>query len=339
MKNLKNKGFTLAETMIVLVILGVVAAITVPALVNRHVEAERRTKLKKAMSVYDTALNKMVIENGIKSDTALTNWADSNTKNDCANTSAYFKVARNLEVNGNATNCKFRASDGVFWDISDIKKPLIALREQDLNAETAQSDTNRAFYMFGWFDENGSLRSNDMGKISATDKADLQKLYDFIAGKSTTSMGEIESTPEPEPEEEISPITKLKSDLTKIKNGEYNDCATNINCGNTNLMIGQRANLNNNTHNCKSCKQTISIAGGMAEYYLYYDSNGNIILDDYEGDFRSTIYSYDENGNLRYKVFWSGCEDGIEGSCEADGNPKCDDPQASGCLNNFLQNY
>ena len=107
------------------------------------------------MTVYDTALNKMVIENGIKSDTALSDWADSNTKNDCTNTSAYFKVSRNLELNGSETHCKFRASDGVFWDISDIKKPLVALREQDLNAETAQSDTNRAFYMFGWFDENG----------------------------------------------------------------------------------------------------------------------------------------------------------------------------------------
>ena len=133
----------------------------------------------------------MVIENGIKSDTALTNWADSDTKNDCANTSAYFKVSRNLELNGSETHCKFRAADGVFWDISDIKKPLIALREQDLNAETAQSDTNRAFYMFGWLDEQGSLRSNDMGKIDATNKADLEKLYDFIAGKTKTSMGKI----------------------------------------------------------------------------------------------------------------------------------------------------
>ena len=67
----------------------------------------------------------MVIENGIKSDTALVDWADSNTKNDCANTSVYFKAARNLEVNGNATNCKFRAADGVFWDISDIKNRLL----------------------------------------------------------------------------------------------------------------------------------------------------------------------------------------------------------------------
>ena len=32
-----------------------------------------------------------------------------------------------------------------------------------------------------------------MGKISATDKADLEKLYDFIAGKTKTSIEEVNS--------------------------------------------------------------------------------------------------------------------------------------------------
>ena len=45
--NKSKIAFTLAETMIVLVILGVVAAITIPALVNRHMEAERKTKYRK----------------------------------------------------------------------------------------------------------------------------------------------------------------------------------------------------------------------------------------------------------------------------------------------------
>ena len=180
-------GFTLAETLIVLVILGVVAAITIPVLVNRHVEAERRTKYRKAMSVYESALNKMVIENNIKSDTGIINWAEE----DCSNTSAYFKSAQNLEEDGNETLCKFRASDGVFWDISDIKRPIVALREQDLNEETANSDTNRAFYMFGWIDEQGSLRVDDLGKITGDDKVALIKLYDFINGKTTTSNAEI----------------------------------------------------------------------------------------------------------------------------------------------------
>ena len=283
MKN--KKAFTLAEIMIVLVILGIVAAITIPAVVNRHMEAERRTKLKKAMTVYDTALNKMVIENGIKSDTALTNWADSNTKNDCANTSAYFKVSRNLEVNGNSSNCKFRAADGVFWDISDIKKPLVALREQDLNDATAQSDTNRAFYMFGWFDEQGSLRSNDMGKISATDKADLEKLYDFIAGKTKTSL------------KEVAVSTPFVFTPSEFSNDYSKECDSNLNCD-----VGE----------CKGCTKIVGdryFDDGHNSYEhdkIVYNSNGHVLSKAYgcweSGDMAGIcdnvkLYAKDSSGN------------------------------------------
>ena len=59
--NFKKEGFTLAETLITLTILGVVAAITVPMLINKQTEAANRTKLKKAMAVYEKALNQMII--------------------------------------------------------------------------------------------------------------------------------------------------------------------------------------------------------------------------------------------------------------------------------------
>ena len=54
-----------------LTILGVVAAITIPALINRYKEASYRTKVKKAMEVYEEALNHMVIENDIKNNQVL----------------------------------------------------------------------------------------------------------------------------------------------------------------------------------------------------------------------------------------------------------------------------
>ena len=43
----KRAAFTLAETMIVLVVLGVVASITIPAVVRNQIDAQNRTKLKK----------------------------------------------------------------------------------------------------------------------------------------------------------------------------------------------------------------------------------------------------------------------------------------------------
>ena len=57
-----SSGFTLAETLITLTILGVVAAITVPSLINKYIESSNRTKVKKAMAAYEKALNQIIIE-------------------------------------------------------------------------------------------------------------------------------------------------------------------------------------------------------------------------------------------------------------------------------------
>ena len=116
-KKRNKKAFTLAETLITLTILGVVAAITIPGLVRRQIEAANRTKIKKAMSVYDTAINKMVIENGIKDNAALVSTA-GNADNNCAGSSPYFKISQ-------GSGCEFKTSDGLWWNISDIENPII----------------------------------------------------------------------------------------------------------------------------------------------------------------------------------------------------------------------
>ena len=185
----KKCAFTLAETMIVLVILGIVAAITIPALVRRHVEASNRTRIKKAMTVYDTALNKMVVENGIKNNDALINEfnADKNN-NSCAKSRAYFKSAQD-----GANDCTFRASDGVWWNISDINHPIIAFNEDDLNK--ADEENNKAFHLVGYLDDNGSLRVSDLAQATGDNQEYLTKLYNFVNNKKETSSGGGEEKP------------------------------------------------------------------------------------------------------------------------------------------------
>ena len=172
MKN--KKAFTLAETMIVLVILGVVAAITIPALVRNQIDSQNRTRLRKAMTVYDTAINKMVVENGIKSNDALINEfnADHNN-NSCAKSRAYFKSTQD-----GANDCTFRASDGVWWNIEDITHPIIAFNENDLG-EADVMNSNKAFRLVGYLDDNGSLRVGDLANATGDDKDSLTKLYKF----------------------------------------------------------------------------------------------------------------------------------------------------------------
>ena len=179
--NRTRKAFTLAETMIVLVILGVVAAITVPALVRNQMNAQSRTRLRKAMTVYDMALNKIVVENGIKSNDALINEFNADKNNgSCAKSRAYFK-----SVQDGANNCIFRASDGVWWNIEDITHPIIAFDDDDL--DKADEENNKAFHLVGYLDDNGSLRVLDLAQATGNDEDYLVKLYNFVNNKKETS--------------------------------------------------------------------------------------------------------------------------------------------------------
>lgn len=64
MLKLKLKGFTLAEVLITLGIIGVVAAMTLPALINRTQGKELEAEFKKAYSVLQAAYNQMTYDEG-----------------------------------------------------------------------------------------------------------------------------------------------------------------------------------------------------------------------------------------------------------------------------------
>ncbi len=93
-----KKAFTLAEVLITLSILGVVAALTIPSLVNRQNELAAITKMKKAISTYESVAEVYMAEN----EATRFNVA-------CANLGQYFK-----QVEGAGT-CRFTTADGVVW--------------------------------------------------------------------------------------------------------------------------------------------------------------------------------------------------------------------------------
>ena len=67
-----KNGFTLAEVLITLVIIGVIAAMTIPAVINKTQKQEYVSRLKKTYSVFAQATNKIIAEEGTPS-----NWATS----------------------------------------------------------------------------------------------------------------------------------------------------------------------------------------------------------------------------------------------------------------------
>lgn len=102
-----HKGFTLAETLITLVIIGVVAALTVPTLIVKHQKEETVTRLKKAYSVLSQTTNKAIADNGpIKS----WNVENNKTKEFVDQYMApYLSIAKNCEYE-NTGNCAFQVA-------------------------------------------------------------------------------------------------------------------------------------------------------------------------------------------------------------------------------------
>jgi len=76
----RNDGFTLAEVLITLVIIGIIAAITVPNMINNHNKIIWATQLKKTYSILSQGFSKMLFDDGVKSldDVSLINHLSGN---------------------------------------------------------------------------------------------------------------------------------------------------------------------------------------------------------------------------------------------------------------------
>ena len=103
-----KKAFTLAEVLITLSILGVVAALTIPSLVNRQNELAAITKMKKAISTYESVVEVYMAEN------EATNFAAA-AAGGCSSLKGYFKMT---DDNGAGSGCVFTTADGVVWEIN-----------------------------------------------------------------------------------------------------------------------------------------------------------------------------------------------------------------------------
>ena len=89
--------------LITLSILGVVAALTIPSLVNRQSDLAAQVKLKKAIATYEQVAGVYMVEN------ESTDIADM-VANDCANLGDYFKI-----VSTGDDACNIVTADGAAW--------------------------------------------------------------------------------------------------------------------------------------------------------------------------------------------------------------------------------
>lgn len=107
----KDKGFTLAEVLITLGVIGIVAAMTIPNLVKNYQKQEYVSRLKKFYSITNQAMQKMMVDNNCPGDLACTGiFASGRTATEMGDSIAsYFKVLK---------NCKVSATEKCFADVN-----------------------------------------------------------------------------------------------------------------------------------------------------------------------------------------------------------------------------
>ena len=178
MKNTSNKNiqtaFTLAEILIALTIIGVIAAITVPALIQRTNKQEYVSALQKAYSTLSQVTNQIIAENGSpKTDENGETWL----KDAESMYNMYKKHLINVKDCGSAAGCYELSSirylnnniDGN-WNITSGRRLILADGVQVLfgwiyktcNHTTGGGSTNSCAEIF--VDVNGAKKPNTWGR-------------------------------------------------------------------------------------------------------------------------------------------------------------------------------
>ena len=163
MKKIKNRkaGFTLAEVLITTVIIGIIAAITIQAVINNTNKQEYVSSLQKAYSVLSQVTNQIISENGSpKGDEG---WADTtehiyelykkylNNAKDCSNDKGCFNDGKYKYLNGNIADNAWN-----FNSRTDFKKLVLA--------DGMQIGFDGGTIGDIWVDINGTKRPNQLGR-------------------------------------------------------------------------------------------------------------------------------------------------------------------------------
>lgn len=176
-----KRGFTLAEVLITLVIIGIIAAMTIPSLINKTNEQETVVAVKKAYSIFAQAYQKLIAVDGeiypqnLDSDASrrsetvgemfvkqlnVQKICGLSTNDNCfaPEVYKYFNGEDFSSFNEAANDYKFRLSDGMSVGIYMFS-----------NYENyGDSDMLNSVIGYVYFDVNGDKKPNTLGKDTFT---------------------------------------------------------------------------------------------------------------------------------------------------------------------------
>lgn len=169
-------AFTLAEVLITLAIIGVVAAITIPTLMNKISDAETTAKLKKEYSILSQAAMNAANENG----GSLANACAADSDSICFGNlfKPYLKTVKYCPGDG-TKDCWHKSGEFYFFDDTPIDQnwsgyitvilsdgTLISFTGLNANCVSAPDEIYKAtsFCGYSYVDINGFKKPNTLGK-------------------------------------------------------------------------------------------------------------------------------------------------------------------------------
>ncbi len=298
--NTNKKAFTIAETVILLVVIGTIVVLSIPSIVNNHLKSTNKIKLKKAMESYSFILQTMVTENHINSNSKMRIWADTE-QNNCANTSVYFKIREGAD-------CRFKTTDNIWWDISDIENPIIILDKKLKNENIVTlreyaarniEANGKKYYVYGFVgrfdDATRTIHINDKMYEETNGLGNnilyMRKLYSDI-GLVNYDVASTETNPEPVVEE----VQREYDENGNLRQGWDSDCGKYYVDG-----------VVTNYKYCKKGKPYNATEWTPAEYgdntwYGKKYRKGTLVSIEYhsDNDHPEEVIQFKEDGNISY---------------------------------------
>ena len=175
-----NKAFTLAEVLITLVIIGVVAALAISPLINTYVESSTVAKVKKGLSILGQAKKLAELQNGsiegwdfgegATAETAAQFWnylkPHISLAKDCGSGTACYQNNDMFYLNGTQNNY-FSANQSYYYKFVLSDGSIMWFRTGGANKTGKCSEANfglqNACAVF-WYDVNGDKKPNTIGR-------------------------------------------------------------------------------------------------------------------------------------------------------------------------------
>ena len=198
-KIFKIKGFTMSEVIVALSVLGIIAVLTIPSVLNSQGENKNKLKLRKAMSVYAVAYNNILMENNLLTENKFIEWRKNDIKKGYSGHRSNFKI---INESTSYPNCRFKTSDEIWWDIcgendSNINNPIVIIDEKYKDKSRAKlealskidEEDNKIVHVYTLVgrrdNETGLLKINDIQyennlANNIANRQYLEKIYSYL---------------------------------------------------------------------------------------------------------------------------------------------------------------